>query len=169
MASVNTQNCKVSVECFGMSSPEELKRIELAEKLRQVDQQLRSEMLARGFDPAQGDNVALTAPLAKLYMEREDLRAELDSLADRETQLFELQSTMTEVQKIVDQLNRAFAGEAWHGPAVMSILDGITAPQGGCPAFPRRAQYLGNRAPHRSLGARVPEKVGRRSGATIRC
>jgi len=68
-----------------MSASEESKRIELAEKLRQVDQQLRSEMLARGFDPAQGDNVALTAPLAKLYMERENLRAELDSLADRET------------------------------------------------------------------------------------
>jgi hypothetical protein len=68
-----------------MSSSEESKRIELAEKLREVDQQLRSEMLARGFDPAQDDNVALTAPLAKLYMERENLRAELDSLVDRET------------------------------------------------------------------------------------
>jgi predicted nucleic acid-binding Zn-ribbon protein len=66
-----------------MSSSEESKRIELAEKLREVDQQLRSEMLARGFDPAQDDNVALTAPLAKLYMERENLRAELDSLVDR--------------------------------------------------------------------------------------
>jgi uncharacterized lipoprotein YajG len=68
-----------------MSSSEESKRIELAEKLREVDQQLRSEMLARGFDPAQDDNVALTAPLAKLYIERENLRAELDSLVDRET------------------------------------------------------------------------------------
>jgi len=36
---------------------------------------------------------------------------------------------MTEVQRIVDQLNRAFTGEAWHGPAVMNILDGITAQQ----------------------------------------
>ncbi len=36
---------------------------------------------------------------------------------------------MTEVERIVDQLNRAFAGEAWHGPAVIEILDGITAPQ----------------------------------------
>jgi uncharacterized lipoprotein YajG len=70
---------------FSMSSPAESKRIELAEKLREVDQQLRSEMLARGFDPAQDDNVALTAPLAKLYMERENLRAELDSLVDTET------------------------------------------------------------------------------------
>jgi len=68
-----------------MSGSEESKRTELEERLREVDQQLRSEMLARGFDPAQDDNVALTAPLAKLYMERENLRAELDSLAGRET------------------------------------------------------------------------------------
>jgi len=36
---------------------------------------------------------------------------------------------MTEVERIADQLNRAFAGEAWHGPAVVEILGGITAPQ----------------------------------------
>ena len=36
---------------------------------------------------------------------------------------------MTEVERIVDQSNRAFAGEAWHGPSVMEILQGITAPQ----------------------------------------
>ena len=60
------------------------KRTELEAKLFQVDQQLRSEMLARGFDPAQDENVALTTPLAKLYLERENLRAELDSLAGGE-------------------------------------------------------------------------------------
>ena len=64
-----------------MSNTEESKRTELEERLREVDQQLRSEMLARGFDPSQDDNVALTAPLAKLYMERENLRAELDALS----------------------------------------------------------------------------------------
>ena len=68
-----------------MSDPIESKRTELEEKLREVDQRLRSEMIARGFDPAQDDNVALTAPLAMLYMERENLRAELDSLTGRET------------------------------------------------------------------------------------
>jgi uncharacterized damage-inducible protein DinB len=36
---------------------------------------------------------------------------------------------MREVERIVDQLNRAFAGGAWHGPAVMEILQGITAQQ----------------------------------------
>ena len=64
-----------------MSGPEESKRTALEERFREVDQRLRSAMLARGFDPAQDDNVALTAPLAKLYMERENLRAELNSLA----------------------------------------------------------------------------------------
>jgi hypothetical protein len=64
-----------------MSNTEESKRTELEERLREVDQRLRSEMLARGFDPSQDDNVALTAPLAKLYLERENLRAELDALA----------------------------------------------------------------------------------------
>jgi len=67
---------------FGMSGPEASRQTELAEKLRLVDQQLRSEMIARGFDPAQDDNVALTAPLAKLYVERENLRAELETLAE---------------------------------------------------------------------------------------
>jgi len=58
----------------------ETRRQELEEKLSAVDQQLRSEMLARGFDPAQDDNLALTAPLAKLYLERESLREELETL-----------------------------------------------------------------------------------------
>ena len=39
------------------------------------------------------------------------------------------ESPMTEVGRIVDQLNRAFEGEAWHGPAVVEILEGITAQQ----------------------------------------
>jgi uncharacterized damage-inducible protein DinB len=34
---------------------------------------------------------------------------------------------MNEVERIVDQLQRAFAGEAWHGPAVRQILEGIAA------------------------------------------
>ncbi len=105
-----------------MSGPEASRQAELAGKLRLLDQQLRSEMIARGFDPAQDDNVALTAPLAKLYMERETLRAELVTLAGGKL-------VMTEVERILDQLNRGFAGEAWHGSAVMEILDGLTARQ----------------------------------------
>lgn len=34
---------------------------------------------------------------------------------------------MTQVEILVDELKRAFHGEAWHGPALMEILDGIDA------------------------------------------
>jgi uncharacterized damage-inducible protein DinB len=34
---------------------------------------------------------------------------------------------MTQVQIVVDELKRAFDGEAWHGPALLEILDGIDA------------------------------------------
>lgn len=70
-----------------MSQREASKRTRLEEKLREVDQRLRKEMLARGFDPAQGDNMALTSPLAKLYAERENLRAALQSLAEADSPL----------------------------------------------------------------------------------
>ncbi|MEW6050841.1 MAG: DinB family protein [Candidatus Zixiibacteriota bacterium] len=36
---------------------------------------------------------------------------------------------MTEVQRITDQLHRAFYSEAWHGPSVMESLDKLTAAQ----------------------------------------
>jgi hypothetical protein len=36
---------------------------------------------------------------------------------------------MTEIERIIDQLNRALVGEAWHGPAVSEILKGTTAQQ----------------------------------------
>jgi hypothetical protein len=71
----------MSVSERAKSSSESFRRTQLEEKLREVDQRLRREMLARGFDPDQDDNIALTAPLAKLYMEREDLRSQLDSPA----------------------------------------------------------------------------------------
>lgn len=59
----------------------ELRRTQLEMKLLEVDERMRSEMRARGFDPAQADNLALTGPLAKLYMERENLQAELELLS----------------------------------------------------------------------------------------
>jgi len=52
--------------------------------LREVSERLRSEMLARGFDPDQDGNTALTAPLAKLYMERESLRAQLEAMSEQD-------------------------------------------------------------------------------------
>jgi len=36
---------------------------------------------------------------------------------------------MSETERIVEQLKRAFVGNAWHGPAVMEILEGVTAEQ----------------------------------------
>ena len=36
---------------------------------------------------------------------------------------------MSEVDRIVDQLTRAFQGEAWHGSAVLEILNGTSARQ----------------------------------------
>ena len=63
-----------------MSGLEQSHREQLEARLREVELQLHREMVARGFNPEQDDNVAFTAPLAKLYMERENLRAELESL-----------------------------------------------------------------------------------------
>ena len=36
---------------------------------------------------------------------------------------------MTEPQFLADQLRRAFEGEAWHGPSVREVLEGVTASQ----------------------------------------
>ena len=54
------------------------------EKLRALEERLRSELRARGFDPAQDENIALTGPLAKLYLERENLRGELEALTEQQ-------------------------------------------------------------------------------------
>ena len=62
------------------SSSVEKAQTELEERLRELDEQLRNEMRKRGFDPEQDGNLALTGPLAKLYMERETIREELEAL-----------------------------------------------------------------------------------------
>ncbi len=35
----------------------------------------------------------------------------------------------SEVARIADQLRRSFEGGAWHGPALLEVLDGVTAKQ----------------------------------------
>ena len=35
----------------------------------------------------------------------------------------------TELRRLEEQLNRALKGEAWHGPSVLEILEGVTAAQ----------------------------------------
>lgn len=32
---------------------------------------------------------------------------------------------MNEIERIVDQMDRAFAGDAWHGPPLKSLLEGL--------------------------------------------
>jgi uncharacterized damage-inducible protein DinB len=34
---------------------------------------------------------------------------------------------MSEIRRILDQMDRAFSGDAWHGPPLMYLLDGISA------------------------------------------
>jgi uncharacterized damage-inducible protein DinB len=36
---------------------------------------------------------------------------------------------MSEIDRILDQLNRAFEGHAWHGPSIKESLNGVTAAQ----------------------------------------
>lgn len=43
---------------------------------------------------------------------------------------------MTEVDRTLDQLRRAFRGPAWHGPAVMEALTGVTAARATARAIP---------------------------------
>src|SRR4029450_203549 len=47
-----------------------------------------------------------------------------------------LQTTHTETSRIADQLRRSFAGEAWHGPALLEILDGVTAAEAAARPLP---------------------------------
>lgn len=43
---------------------------------------------------------------------------------------------MNEVERIGDQFRRAFDGEAWHGPAVLPLLEGVTAQQAAAHPIP---------------------------------
>ena len=43
---------------------------------------------------------------------------------------------MSEVDRIRDQFRRAFDGDAWHGPSVMALLNGVTAAQAAAHPVP---------------------------------
>ena len=43
---------------------------------------------------------------------------------------------MTEIERSLDQLKRAYEGGAWHGPSVREALDGITAEQAAARPLP---------------------------------
>jgi len=43
---------------------------------------------------------------------------------------------MKELERISDQFQRAFNGQAWHGPSVLSLLSGVTAAQAAAHPVP---------------------------------
>jgi uncharacterized damage-inducible protein DinB len=43
---------------------------------------------------------------------------------------------MAERERIREQMKRAFEGDAWHGPGVREVLDGVTAAQAGKRVIP---------------------------------
>ena len=43
---------------------------------------------------------------------------------------------MSEVDRIRNQFERAFDGEAWHGPSVLALLEGVTAAQASAHPIP---------------------------------
>ena len=53
---------------------------ELHQRLRTLDAEFERQMRARGFDPAQTENIALPSTLARLYAERERTKAQLEEL-----------------------------------------------------------------------------------------
>jgi hypothetical protein len=65
-----------------MSQPDQLEISRLEERLHALEEEFERGMRARGFDPTQGENLALTSSLAKLYEERDDLRTKLAALTD---------------------------------------------------------------------------------------
>lgn len=104
-----------------------------AQKLRELELRLREksaefdrEFRARGFDPAQLENTAITGSLSQIYEEKQDLLSELEAL---KMATAKESKGPTERERISDQFRRAFEGEAWHGPSVLSLLEGVTAEQ----------------------------------------
>jgi predicted nuclease with TOPRIM domain len=64
-----------------VSSIDHQNKIEaLREKLGELEAEFEHEMRARGFDPAQAENVALPSQLAKLYAQREQIKTKIKEL-----------------------------------------------------------------------------------------
>lgn len=61
-----------------MGNDDDARRNQLARRLREVEASFARQMRQRGFDPEQVENTAMPGQLAKLYAEREALRAELE-------------------------------------------------------------------------------------------
>ena len=61
-----------------MTDHDDARRSELEAKLRSVEETFAREMRERGFELEQAENVALPGSLARLYAEREALKAQLE-------------------------------------------------------------------------------------------
>jgi hypothetical protein len=57
----------------------------LQKKLSEYEARFDAEARRRGFDPAQAENMPLSSTLARLFTEREEIRAELEELAEHKT------------------------------------------------------------------------------------
>jgi hypothetical protein len=62
--------------------PNQTRIEELRKKLSEVDAQFREAARKRGFDPDQAENLALPSNLAKLFLEREEIKNQLEELVD---------------------------------------------------------------------------------------
>jgi hypothetical protein len=62
----------------------EAKRIELERELAELNKEFEREMLSRGFDPEQVDNVPLNNELTKLHLKRLALMEQLAQISEME-------------------------------------------------------------------------------------
>ena len=111
---------------------------ELYDRLREIEIAFTNELRARGFDPDQLETTALPTSLAALAAERNAIQNELEDLKSTTTssgcQNSELR--MSELERLETQLKRAFEGGAWHGPAVMEVLEGVNAKKAAAHPIP---------------------------------
>ena len=105
----------------------------LEDELRKKTAVFEREFRARGFDPAQVETTAIPGRLSQIYQEREALLKELEALKMASAKE---SKSWTEKDRISDQFRRAFEGEAWHGPAVLTLLEGVTAEQAAAHPVP---------------------------------
>jgi hypothetical protein len=71
---------RLRVELARMNHETSEQRRWLEERLREVEEDFERQMRQRGFEPAQAELTPLPGPLARLYAEREELRANLEEL-----------------------------------------------------------------------------------------
>jgi hypothetical protein len=62
----------------------EAKRMELERELAELNKDFEREMLSRGFDPEQVDNVPLNNELTKLHLRRLELMEQLAQISEME-------------------------------------------------------------------------------------